>query len=521
MANLVIPRREIWTQQPSLLCDVDPTNQFGINAGFISTANSKQRNIFGGDLLSEVSTGTFSPVVTDQGVVSRWAEVSAGLGRLILVKTGSPNSRNFTFLTRVRYNTTVPTIVARSGSTGATNNLIPLWRNAGAFDMRVGGTDYAAAGTFAAGQFYDIAISSSPTGCVLEVDGATVINGAVAASATIDADLAFGDASGGAALTGGEFDIVYALFSPRSLSKAEINRFRSNPWQIFAPRETRLFVPVSAGGSALNASASGNAQASGAASPAAQIALSAVGVSTASGTAAASGSSNIPLSATGLAVSSGTANPSATITISAAGLAQAAGQAGLNAAVLLAGAGAAQASGNAALTAQLLASAAGSATAIGNAALAAQINAVANGAALAAGTAALAGGAPGALNAAGQAQADGAAVLSVSVNLVATGNAVAAGSAAGMASAPGAVSAAGEALASGNASWSVLTTLTAAGFVQAMGAGAFIVEVPLSASGQATAAGSAAGQLLGEVRNFRLAATARRLTTLHHEVRRA
>lgn len=299
MANLLIPRREIWTQQPSLLCDVDPSNQFGINAGFISTANSKQRNIFGGNLLSEVLSGTFSPVVTDQGVVSRWAEMLPGFGRMVLVKTGSPNSRNFTFLTRVRYNTTVPTIVARSGTLGDTNNLIPLWRNAGAFDMRVGGTDYVADGTFAVGQFYDIAISSSSAGCVMYVNGSAVINGGVAASATIDADLAIGDVAGGNNLSDGAFDIVYALFSPRPLSKADVNRFRANPWQIFAPQSRSLFVPVGGGGS-VNANASGALSAVAVTAPSASASGSAsatgacAAITITAPTATASGSASAP-----------------------------------------------------------------------------------------------------------------------------------------------------------------------------------------------------------------------------------
>lgn len=269
----------------------------------------------------------------------------------------------------------------------------------------------------------------------------------------------------------------------------------ANPWGIFKARRRISYFDLGAGaGSTLNGSATGAAVAAGAATLAAQVALSAVGVSSAAGSAA--GSVNVPLSATGIAVSTGAATASAAVTISASALAQAAGSAGLSASVLLAGAGAAQASGNAALAVQL--------------------SALAAGAAQASGSANLSGGAPGALSANGSAVADGQAVLSVSVNLAAAGNAVASGTANGSANAPGGLSAAGAAHADGWASWSVLTTLTAAGFVQAMGAGQLAISVPLSAAGQASASGSAAAALLGQVRNFRLAAGAPQRVTRAH-----
>ena len=294
------------------------------------------------------------------------------------------------------------------------------------------------------------------------------------------------------------------------LDQGEIEALSENPYQIYAPRRRISYFSIGAGaGSTLNGSATGAAVAAGTATLAAQVALSAVGVSSATGSAA--GSVSVPLSATGIAVVGGAAAASATVTISAAALAQAAGSAGLSAQVLLAGAGAAQASGNATLAVQL--------------------SALAAGAAQASGSANLSGGAPGMLSANGGAVADGQAVLSVSVNLAAAGNAVASGTANGSANAPGGLSATGAAHADGWASWSVLTTLTAAGFVQAMGAGQLAISVPLSAAGQASASGSAAAALLGQVRHFRLTAdcqrltraqcSPQRLTTLHHEARHA
>lgn len=259
------------------------------------------------------------------------------------------------------------------------------------------------------------------------------------------------------------------LLSDRAFSKNEALSLSRNPWKILKERHRVTYIDLGAGGGTLNASATGGATASGAATLEAQIALAAVGIALAGGSAAASVA--VPLSAAGIAVSGGSATGTATVQVSAAGLAQAAGQAGLAASVLLAAAAAAQSSGNASLAAQLAA--------------------LASGAAEAGGAANLTGGAPGEISAAGGAQASGAAVLSVTVQLAATGAAQAAGSATGNASAPGQVSASGGAQSTGSATVSVTVQLTAAGFVQAMGAGQFSAVVPLAAFGHALAAGNA------------------------------
>lgn len=258
-----------------------------------------------------------------------------------------------------------------------------------------------------------------------------------------------GPAYFGAYSGGSKTRVLLSAVWARALSDDEIRSVSENPWQIFAPRETRLFMPASAVGSTLNASASGTAQASGAASLSATVALAGVGVSVATG--AASAAVNIPLSAVGLSGAGGSANAQAAVTISATALAQASAQAGLSASVLLAGAAAAK------LT--------------GNATLAAQLTALASGAAATTGTAHLTGSAPGELAADGDAVAGGSAVLQVTVGLQATGAAQAGGLANAQTGAAGSISAAGAAVADGVASTSLLVMLTAAGFVRAMGTG--------------------------------------------------
>lgn len=387
---------------------------------------------------------------------------SAGKNGALLLPTAGLSSRSFSIAGRFksRYANGAG-VVIRAGTT------IPCWRAAtGAWDLRIGATDYTAAGIFNLDQYYDYVVSSDATGVKVCVDGKVVLSGVAGGLATlVNMTVAF-DASGGGSHN---LSIEWIGVWNRALSPTECVEVSRSPWQLFQPRRSIAYCDLGAGGSGVAAQASGAGQASGSATLAAQVALAGVGVSVAGGSANANVA--VPLSAAAISVSSGAANAQATVTISAAGLAQAAGQAGLSAAVQLAAAGVAQAAGNATLAALL--------------------NAQAAGAAQAGGSANLSGGAPGALSASGGDVASGSAVLSVSVKLQAMGSAQASGSASGTASAPGQLAASGGAQSAGSATVSATVQLTAAGFVQAMGAGLFSVQIPLQAVGQAISSGAA------------------------------
>jgi hypothetical protein len=470
MANLLIPRREIWTQQPQVPVEIDWSNP--ISAGLL---RSYDFGNLGRDATRNGaawwSTGSTQPAITTAGRGLKVAasgqlssnesvsgQISTGITLFLIAEKNAKILSASDFIFGATTELDAGDFNWGFYESVSTGNLSGFVKNASNVSVNVtGGTNWL---PDKGPQFWALTYGGGDNFVRLYLNGFEVGSAAqtgLIKQTALNARIAGWNVS---SPTPG-FTVIRADIWNRNIGSDGVARLSKYPWQIFAPRETRLFVPVSAGGSTLNASASGNAQASGAASPAAQIALSAVGVSTASGTANATGSSNIPLSATGLAVSSGTANPTATITISAAGLAQAAGQAGLAADVLLAGAGAAQASGNATLAAQL--------------------NALASGSTQAAGTANLTGGAPGALSASGQAQATGSAALKITVALQASGSATAAGLAGLANNPPGALSANGLAQASASAPLSASISLSAAGFVQAMATGQLLVTLPLAA----------------------------------------
>lgn len=295
-----------------------------------------------------------------------------------------------------------------------------------------------------------------------------------------------------------------ALESERALALSE------DFSQLFVADPIRI-ISLPSGGTTQDLAAAGSATATGAATPAAQVALAGVGVSLATGTASATGSA--PLTATGAATASGSAAPSVQIALSALGLAVASGTAALSGAasgelaaggqasaqgaaalvanVTVAASGLAQAAASAGLSAAVLLAGAGAAAAGGNAALAAELHLLAAGAAQASGSATVTGYTGGQLAAGGQAQALGSAALVLDVRLAAAGAATATGSATLDSGSTQAIAASGGAQAVGTGQISAQVVLTGAGFVQAMGAGQLAIQVPLQAAGSATATGSA------------------------------
>lgn len=120
---------------------------------------------------------------------------------------------------------------------------------------------------------------------------------------------------------------TYGFLFSRRLGLAELASLDENPWQIFAPHETRIFVPVSAGGGSVNANASGalsavavtapSASASGGAS--ASGALATITIYSPTATASAGGSASASGSFAAISISPATATATATKSATASG----------------------------------------------------------------------------------------------------------------------------------------------------------------------------------------------------------
>jgi hypothetical protein len=219
----LLTRRVAWSEQPNgYSVELDPAKcaALGVCGGFVANGEGLAVTVDGQPLGKNILSGQLSsePVLSTRGTAFGVGPAVGSNG--FLLNTGSPNSRSFTVLARVR--------TAATGLFGRGGTTLPIWRNAGAFDMRINGSDYTGAGTWTASQWYDIEIVGSSTACQLYVDGVLTISGAAATAGAISAQMQFGaDSSGGG---GGAIAGQYYLWASRPLSAEDRRSIRDNPW---------------------------------------------------------------------------------------------------------------------------------------------------------------------------------------------------------------------------------------------------------------------------------------------------
>ena len=243
---IIIPRRHYTQPQGRRVIDPSRVAQLGVSGGYFFDTNSPESGLLG-ELL-EPGIGAFNefvgfrPEAAAFGVVGRyWKDVE--LTRVINTSTGTPNSRNFSMLFRIRLNAapTTPGVVARCGTgLAADGTTIPLWRNGGAFDMRVAGSDYAQGGTWNIDEWYDITIVCTATSARQWANSRLVVSGGAPANATLPPRLGFGSVAGGGGASGW-FDMEYALTLNRALDEHEALEFHANPWQLFRADPIRIY----------------------------------------------------------------------------------------------------------------------------------------------------------------------------------------------------------------------------------------------------------------------------------------
>lgn len=234
MRELLLP----WAQPPQECASYsnDSLSAFGIVGGFVAHGGVPLPPcVDGRPPDARVSFGSFKPgvVLTEKGPVCRLESNTA-----YSIRTGSPSSRSFTLLARVRVR--ADGVFGRDSAGGT----LPIWRSSGGWRMRIAGTNYSTAGAFAQEQWYDVAIVGTTSTCQLYVGDALVINGGAANSAVIGPLMDIGsDAAGGG---GGALDVGYYLLSNRPLDVAARSSIRTSPEQLFEP--ARIWVPVGGGG---------------------------------------------------------------------------------------------------------------------------------------------------------------------------------------------------------------------------------------------------------------------------------
>ncbi len=256
MASLVIPRREIRTNQPAS-SEVDWSNplicRLASDAYLITAQNTGWMNLAGGAVDK-------SPVIVGSVTVSPRSlfigQKTAGGGKHGRSFSGPPKELlSFTFAVVVQFDS-VAGLQVITGNDDSNYGGVQLQHSDGALQItHIGVANVAIGPTLAAGIPYSIVISRN--------HGNQTINYAVC-------DLSSGsfqkgslsDTAGFLPPTQGVYPVGYGrdvsesvngciaqvVISGSWLSLSETERFAQNPRQIFAQRESRLFVPVGGGG---------------------------------------------------------------------------------------------------------------------------------------------------------------------------------------------------------------------------------------------------------------------------------
>ena len=244
MANLVIPRREIWTQQPQGTEGIDWSNP--ITNGIASVLNpaSGLRDHITGELWTPFGAKP-KPGVGPKG---RLFDSTSDFGGYALISSrnlATPAQTHLLFVEYVTKSASYSGLFGSASANGSSPSLILQDLGSG-FGVYPGSP-----GSLSSNSAFGpsvILISGDANNSDGYKDGVAFLTGAPAVVPQATASLrVFGErAMNPSYSTKGR---VYLSISwTRRLTASEKLAVSENPWQIFAPRETRLFVPVSAGG---------------------------------------------------------------------------------------------------------------------------------------------------------------------------------------------------------------------------------------------------------------------------------
>lgn len=313
MANLVIPRQEIWTRQPQGPVDIDWANP--ITRGLVSATLPSFIGLLGKDK----KAGDFSStniLVDNYGVAFGRKDFDWGVAQKPVPPVAITSDMTLlsfiygdsTSLSESQPVTTGQNAAAVSSAISVGNGTTKALR----YRIYLNGTRYAG-GSFT--------IPATPTVVVgrhrYGIEQALFVGGnkdPITANFTGPSlgVTHFGSYAGNKATF-----LLLSAFWERALSDIEIKSLSDNPWQIFAPRETYVFPEIVGGG--INATGSGSlspvsiSNPTGSASGSASVtgAFAAITIAAPTATASAGGSASASGSLASLTITSPTATASA------------------------------------------------------------------------------------------------------------------------------------------------------------------------------------------------------------------
>lgn len=244
MSNLVIPRRGIRTKQPTSAVEIDWSAP--ITAGLIS-AILPSAKLFAGTSPSSGGFTATNHLVTEHGIAlgrngGAWSLTQRPISGIAATSDMTMLAFMYgdsTVLTESNPVTTGQSAAAISSSICVGDGTTKALR----YRIYLGATRYAG-GSYVIPAKPTVVIGRQRYGVeqALFVDGEKdPITGSY--TGAISGVTHFGSYNGNASTR-----VLLSAIWARALSDEEIRSISANPWQIFAPRETRLFVPVSAGG---------------------------------------------------------------------------------------------------------------------------------------------------------------------------------------------------------------------------------------------------------------------------------
>lgn len=235
-----IIRQYSWNEQPQLSLEIDWSNPLtrGLVRLVVPINGVDLFDCVNKEFATRVGT-SFAPDFTVFGAAAKTTAVSGSYWTLP-VKSETRNN-----LSVGRIGVIYPggqTLAMRDAT--AAGGTILHWSNGG-WDMRIGGTDYAAAGTHATGTTYISLVTSSPTAGKTFVRGqGLVINGGAPGASSLVSPWQIHHNSGGTTSIAG---LTLLPIWDRALSDSEATAWIENPWQLFTPQKQKIFVSINSG----------------------------------------------------------------------------------------------------------------------------------------------------------------------------------------------------------------------------------------------------------------------------------
>lgn len=247
MAGILIPRREVWTRQPQYVVKLNPIVS---DAVFTYLPSIGANVLLDGRILTN-----YDNVRLAQSIGSGGIYVAPGIDRAYISPTIPDNSITDATLIVIQR---LPSLVGSNGWHSIQSDTVTT-------HVPYGGQIYLS--TFSSSRW--LSAANPPSGydklhaMIVRAKGserkAWMVDRLIG-SGTSDTNVRWtnwmvGNPSGAYPCIAETYALVLI---PRALSEGQVNKILQNPWQLFAPRESSIFIPTGTGGNVYTISSNGS-----------------------------------------------------------------------------------------------------------------------------------------------------------------------------------------------------------------------------------------------------------------------